>query len=1353
LTTENQEFDYENCVFPLSNSQRAFWYLHQITPTSPAYNIPVGSQLLGPFDVDALQQSIDKVIERHEIFRTTYSDNDGKLQQIVHSKLFSPIEIIDLSTENNSELVSQLDKSIQDACQRPFDLRNGSAIHTTLIVAGIENHYLIINIHHIAADQITVANCLTEIQQCYSAYSRNSVPQLTPPEFQYVDFVAQQIKGQNETILATKLGKWKNRLSAYSGKIGLPVDFPRPPKPTYRGAQCSFQLGDSLSSQIETYCRASAVSEQVTLLTSLSVLLKKLSYQDDIIIGTPFTNRTEKKLEKIFGCFSNTLPIAATLSTESTFNDLVKIIQDAIVDAKEDQDLGFERIVEAANPHRDPSRNPLFQVGFVFQDPPATLQISGLKNIPLNLHSGGAMYDLHWWLWAGRDGIEGYLWYNIDIFEASTISRLVEHFKALSSSLLSSPSKQISQVEMMSEGELQLLGENANGISLNPPHESVLDWISSSTNQNPRKVAALCGQKSITYLELSQKSDYLAGYLIDRGVKEGDFIAIGLDRSIEMLVSLLAILKTGAAYVPTDPEYPIERLSYMLTKSAAKALITTSQLSDRFKGYRGQQIWIDKHAEPIENSILSSTPVINAESLMYAIFTSGSTGQPKGVQVSHGNAVNFLASMAQKPGCGENDRLLAITTLSFDIAVLELFLPLVTGATVIIAQNPQTGDGRALLALLEQKQISILQATPTTWRLLIAAGWQKTGPLKALCGGEAFPADLKKELLSRCDEVWNMYGPTETTVWSTCYQITDADKPVLIGKPIANTTCYVMDETLRRLPTGLCGELYIGGKGVTQGYLGQPELTQQRFITSNLSASLLYKTGDLVRLRADGNIEYLDRIDNQVKIRGYRIELEEIEAVLLESESIHSAAVIALELSPLDKRLVAYFCNQSEKPIDVANLRRLLRQKLPEYMVPQHFVALEQLPLTPNGKIDRKALPQLFDVSQARLQSEINHAEKLMPTTPLQKTIASIWEELLGVDIVGIDDDFFDLGGHSLLAVELFSRLNRETGINLPLATLFPTPTVAALAETYSDPRPADTKPSKVPSSDNPHSSASPINPWDYLVTIKESGKATPFYCVHGIGGNVINYYGMTQYLDPDQPFYGLQCRGLDGISKPFTSLFEMAEAYVKAIQKVRPNGPYMLGGGSMGGYVAVIMAGMFRHIGENVSLVCLFDTFGPSNYINTTENGQGNFRPIKLIGKLNQWWQKVIQMPFPKLLRTSGNKIANRVYISCRIANIAIYHAIRRPLPHSLRYWYVERHNLKLLYAHRPDRYDGKVVLFRCPIAPGTPYEDPYMGWSEWIENDLEIHEIPASNHEQFMESPETRRHFANLLVSESKY
>jgi amino acid adenylation domain-containing protein len=781
---------------------------------------------------------------------------------------------------------------------------------------------------------------------------------------------------------------------------------------------------------------------------------------------------------------------------------------------------------------------------------------------------------------------------------------------------------------------------------------------------------------SVSYQELDRRANQWARHLVSLGVGPGSLVGLCLDRSIEMVIGLLAVQKSGAAYVPLDPDYPKERIQYMVSDAEPTVLLTESKQAALFSGMQRKVVLVDKDGPVLAAYPSDSLHVrLDPEALAYVLYTSGSTGKPKGVEIRQRSLVNFLQSMQKRPGCGPDDLLLSVTTLSFDIAGLELYLPLITGACVLLVERTVAADGQKLREKIERSKPTLLQATPATWRMLIDAGWQGDRRMTALCGGEALAPELAAKLVGCVRSLWNMYGPTETTIWSTLDHVEGIDAEITIGRPIANTEIYVLDRHLQMVPIGVPGELYIGGAGLARGYHKRPDLTAERFVPHPFSSekgTVLYRTGDLARYRSDGKIVHLGRLDHQVKVRGFRIELGEVQTAVASHPGVKQTVVTARDDSSGSKQLVAYIVPNGEA-LQPQAVRAFVRASLPEYMVPAHVVFVGAFPLTPNGKVDVNALPA---PQSLRLESK---EERVEPKTPLEIQLAALWQQVLDVSQIGIHDNFFDLGGHSLKAVQLFAHLEQVFSRQLPLATLFQAPTIAQLAEVLAA---SDWTP-----------------PWRSLVAIQPGGSTTPLFAVPGVGGNVLMFAKLAKLLGPDQPFYGLQAIGLDGKSKPLTSVVEIATRYVDEIRTIRPRGPYLIAGTCTGGVIAFEMAQQLMSMGERIELV-IMETWHPSSYPAHKKKSYMVLWPVRFV------WSRAVS--YARALR----RMPPREWILFVRAKLSALPALMRgttgtPLADSSPYH--ERLVQATLFAvanYQTTAYPGRLlnlVASRRPIAEGV--------------------------------------------------
>jgi amino acid adenylation domain-containing protein len=932
---------------------------------------------------------------------------------------------------------------------RGFDLARGPLFRAHLYRLAPDAHVLLLAMHHIVSDGWSMAVFTRELCELYRRFCRGGDARLPALRVQYRDYARWQRGWLQGEVLERELAHWRGRLAGAPQVLELATDRMRPAVESHRGAFHAFALPRELVERLHGLSRREGATLFMTLLSGFALLLSRYGGQQDLLIGTPVANRSRAEIEGLIGFFVNTLVLRADLSGEPSVREFLARMREVCLEAYAHQDLPFERLVEELKPVRDLSRNPVFQVMFILQNAPqSALELPGLTLKFMDVGTGTAKVDLTLQAQETPEGLSGVFEYATDLFEPSTIARLAAHWRALLEAMVAAPERRVSQLPLLTEPERRrLLVEWADTGAGYGRGSCVQEMFEAQAARTPDAVALVCGGERLSYRELDARASRIAHVLRARGVGRGQRVGLCVERGADMVASVLGILKSGAAYVPLDPWFPPERLQFMAQDAELALLVSTGEVARLFDLPRERQLLLDADAGVIGSAPAAALPP-DARSAQpgdaaYVIYTSGSTGKPKGVVVPHGAVVNFLASMAREPGLSADDVLLAVTTLSFDIAVLELQLPLTLGATVVVATRDEALDGRALGALLEEHRATVMQATPATWRLLLEAGWRGGSGFKALVGGEALPRDLADQLITRGVELWNLYGPTETTVWSSCARITDTSGGITIGKPIANTVIRILDAHNGLCPIGVPGELCIGGEGVSLGYWRRPELTAERFIADPFGTTpgaRLYKTGDRARWREDGTLEHLGRLDFQVKLRGYRIELGEIEATLAGHPAVQQAVVVAREDEPGEKRLVAYVVAQDAPAELVERLRAHLRAKLPEYMVPSALMVLDAMPLTPNGKIDRKALPA---PQRAGLQEAY-----VAPRTATEETVMVVFREVLGRNDFGITDNFFDLGGHSLMAARLMHRLRAVSGILLPLRNLFERPTVVGLAET-----------------------------------------------------------------------------------------------------------------------------------------------------------------------------------------------------------------------------------------------------------------------------------------------------------------
>lgn len=1291
----------------LSFAQRQMWLIDQITPGCPAYNLPVGYRLRGALDKSALEKAFNQIIERHEILRTTFAVINDEPVQVIHPTCEIKIDVLKLDYLADHEREAEVHRLAAEEAVKTFDLSRLPLLRVCLFQLGKEEHVLIIILHHSVADGLSVARLLNELDTFYQAFTRGAPAQVPELVIQYADFAVWQRENLTGQSTSKQIEFWQQVLRGNLPALDLPCDRARPALQSFKGSNIFFKIPGPLVAELNAMGNRAECTFFMTILAAFSVVLQRYSGAAEVLIGTPISDRTPSEIEPLIGNFLNMIALRCNVREDLTFTELLRRSRETMLDAFSNGQLPFEKVIENLKFERDPSRNPIFQVMLQVL-PDASPKIGELKIDQFHFDLGVAQFDLSLHLYKETGSYCGRMEYCTALFNADTVERLSRSLMRLLHEIVKDPDQPISKIPMLAEAEEKQLLRDWNDTSREYPAETVHQLLEKTAARAGRRVASEFAGRSLTYGELNSKANQLAHYLIRSGVTPGSFVGIYLDRSLDMLVALLGILKAGAAYVPMDPSFPAERLAYMADDAGITILVTRSDLFAQSSLADRRAIFLDTewgkiHFERPTNPNLG----IASTSLCYVIYTSGSTGKPKGVMVEHRSVVNFLFSMLEKPGCRESDVLVAITTISFDIAGLELLLPLASGAKVVIADKHEVVDGRLLLQLIKRTGATIMQATPATWKLMIEAGWEHTPGLKMLCGGESLSRELAGQMLERGGELWNMYGPTEATIWSSVYRVTgkEGSNPP-VGRPIANTQIYLLDAHGNPVPVNVLGEICIGGDGVARGYLNQPELTAQKFIPdpfTQKSGTRLYRTGDRGRYRADGNIECAGRLDHQVKIRGFRIELGEIERALDSHAAIRRCVVVADEGPVGDKRLVAYFASERGKGVMAGELREHLKKQLPEYMLPSAFIALGALPMTPNGKIDRRALPQPNG-------ADIGVANKFLPPRDsVERVLAHLWSKILRVKRIGLNDNFFELGGHSLLAVRIMFEIEKVLRKRLPLATLLQAPTIANLADVL---RRENWTP-----------------PWSSLAPIRARGSKAPLFLMHAHGGNVLEYYSLANYFESDQPVYALQARGLDGQIKKDQSLEEMVADYVEELTSLQPEGPYFLGGFCFGGLLALEAAQQLTASGREVAFVALIQTMHPS------------VARFKMRTPLShRWWYRTTKRI--DLERENLSYRGSRyLYIRSRDlidilwarSAIAFDHVTgnghvrrarppRRYIPESLR---IEHDKAGARYKPRP--YHGNVVLFRARKQLSGLMIDDWLGWKAVMQGNLDVREIPG--------------------------
>lgn len=1156
----------------LSYSQERMCFMHELSLGSAAYHVPMAIHLRGTLDTAALRAAFGVVVARHDVLHTAIAIEGGRLALRFGAAATPELIETSLQPVRESQRQQALDDYLSEFANGPFQLDRGPLLRAALIHLGANDAVFVIVLHHVAADQWALDVFLRELAACYRAALAGQPPPL-PPSGSLARFCAASRRRFEAERQETETSYWLAKLRGLEPTV-LNEDFVRPAQQSFAGAKLrlDFPLRDILA--LRAFGAAQGATLAMVLLAALNVLLMRHTGRKDVAVGVPIANRQDPESWNLMGTLVNTLVLRAELDPGADFRAALATVREAMLEAFEYQDLPFERLVRQLHLERDTSRPALFTVMFnMLNTPLGRVEFPGLAWSRREFDRHAAQFDLTVTVDAEHARSISFE-YSTALFSAPTVRRLAEHYIELLHAVVRDATRPLGLVELIPAAEYRQLHDWSHG-PRRPRVQGTIDaliWPAFAAHADAP--ALLCGGQSLSYAELGRAADGIARGLARLGAGRGTLVGLHLQRSPWMLAAMLGVLRSGAAYVPLDPDYPADRLVYMARDAGLELLITDGPES------APAVAWPEVCRSVTFTELLTPGPDAREASVgaqahpgdpAYVIYTSGSTGEPKGVAVPHAAVVNFLRSMQEQPELTSGDRLLAITTLSFDIAVLELLLPLLVGACVVLARREEQTDGETLGALLDRHRITVMQATPSTWRLLIESGWAGSGELRALVGGETLTRELASELQVRCAEVWNMYGPTETTVWSSCGRVEPPGRDrISLGQPIANTEIVVLDRQRGICPIGVPGEICIGGDGLAIGYLNRPEFTAARFITNPHSrdrrTKRLYLTGDRGRWRTDGRLEHLGRLDSQVKIRGYRIEPGEVESRLASHPDV-SAAVVLARVHGSGAVLIAYVVF-GRRAAGARELREYLRRWLPDYMVPQYFIALPALPRLPNGKLDRQALPP------PRVEDAL-HEAFAPPRDPTEEALWQIWSQVLRSDRFGIYDNLFDIGGHSLLAVQIVNRIRVDLQRHCSLSLVLRYPTIAALAAALGG------------GADQPGFTVVPLQP---------HGTGPELFCLCGIS----IYRELADALAPAVPvcavFVAEEMAIFGGSTQgtAFTDVPTLARAYLAAIRARQPAGPYRLLGFSFGGVVAFEIAQQLRARGETVALLAILDSDVP---------------------------------------------------------------------------------------------------------------------------------------------------------------
>lgn len=1294
---------------PLSFAQRRLWFLHCLEGPSPTYNIPVAVRLSGELDQGLLKAALYDLVRRHESLRTIFPESQGtSYQHILDADRACPeLHVTEIAEK-------ELSDRLAEAVRYSFDLAAEPAFRAELFVIGPDEYVLLLLVHHIVGDGWSLTPLTRDLGTAYAARCHGRSPEWAPLAVQYADYALwqQELLGNEDdpnSLIAGQLAFWKETLKNLPDQLELPTDYSRPAEPSHDGDTIHFRIEPEFHKRLQELARANRVSLFMVLQSGLAALLTRLGAGTDIPIGSPIAGRNDDALGDLVGLFINTLVLRTDTSGDPSFRELLDRVREVNLAAYDNQDLPFERLVEVLNPARSRATHPLFQIMLAFQNTPdAELHLPDMES-SLRINSvGSAKFDLTLEISEDRladgtpNGMEGLLEYSTDLFKRETAQALADRLMRLLEAAESDPDEQIGNLDILAPEEHSSMVTDWQSVSEKIPHACLPEQFEKQAALRPDAIAVVYENQELSYAELNERANRLARMMISEGVGPEQFVALALPRSLEMAVGLLAVLKAGAAYLPLDPDYPADRIAFMLKDAQPAFIMTNTKAANHIPPVENvPKIVLD---DPELAEKLNTYPAGNPKNkdrtqplsplnTAYVIYTSGSTGVPKGVMIPHQNVTRLFAATEHWFRFSSGDIWTMFHSYAFDFSVWEIWGPLLHGGRLVIVPHHVSRSPEAFLRLLVKEGVTVLNQTPSAFYQFMQAEREQPDLGQALSlryvifGGEALELSRLEDWYNRHPEnrpqLINMYGITETTVHVSYIELDRSMAALransLIGCGIPDLGVYVLDERLQPVPPGVAGELYVSGAGLARGYLGRPGLTSERFIADPFGppGTRMYRTGDVARLRADGSLDYVGRADHQVKIRGFRIELGEIEAALVQHPQLEDSAVIVREDQPGDKRLAAYVI-PSEETFDTAELRRYAAERLPDYMVPAAFVTMKELPLTPNGKLDRKALPAPDFAAAVTGRG---------PRTPQEEILCDLFMEVLHLPRVGIDDRFFDLGGHSLLAVQLMSRIREALGVELSIGNLFEAPTVAGLAERLE--------------------MGSSQSALDVLLPLRTSGDKPPLFCVHPAGGLSWCYAGLMTNIGTDYPIYGLQARGIGQREELPKTLDDMAADYIKQIRTVQPKGPYHLLGWSLGGNVVQAMATQLQNQGEEVSLLVMLDAY-PNHFLPIKEAPDDEEALIALLALGGYDPDSLGDKPLDfeaaiEILRRDGSALAS----------------LDETVILNLKNTYVN--SVGILGSYKPKTFRGNVLFFRSTIIP--EWFDPIEpdSWKPYINGQIE--------------------------------
>ncbi|MDM4719726.1 amino acid adenylation domain-containing protein [Micromonospora sp. WMMA1363] len=1301
----------------LSFAQLRLWLLDRLVPLSSEYVIPCAFRVRGELDVAALESAFRSLVQRHEVLRTRFDVVDEEPVQVIDADPRVRVSVVHVSGESDADERERIAlAAVERDAALGFDLAVDQPLRVTVVRLAEDDHLLLVAVHHIAADGWSMEVLTRELREFYDAALTGRPAALADLPVQYADYAAWQRDWLTRDILERQLGYWRERLADME-PLELPTDRPRPLDRSGAGGSLEFRVPATVAHRLAGIATGQGASLFMAALAAFQIVLSRWSGQDDVVVGSPVAGRSRAESEDLIGFFVNTLVLRTDTSGDPTFEELLRRVRETALGAYTHQDLPFERLVEELAPERDLSRNPLFQLSFVFQNfQESRWTLPGVTVEPVNIEATTSKFDVLLALAERSDGgLDGELTFSTELFEETTAHRLTAHYLRVLDQVTADPGQRIGQVDLLTAAERSQIVADWNNTAIPYPDVTIHELVATQAARTPDATAVVFRDQRLTYAQLDDRANHVAVRLNERGVTRGARVGVCAERSLELVIALLGVLKAGAAFVPLDPEYPTERLQFMLTDAEVRVVLTHTPVRERVPAGADAVINLDELEvmPPLERTAFPADP----DDVAYVMYTSGSTGTPKGVPNTHRGVVNRLLWGQETFRLAPSDRVLQKTPYSFDVAIWEFFWPLLAGARLVMAEPGGHRDPKYLRSVLLTERITTVHFIPSMLREFLNAVdlTECTELRQVFCSGEALPTELARRFLEAkpsCS-LHNLYGPTEASIevshW-TC-RPDDPGPVVPIGRPIANIELLIVDKAGQLAPIGVPGELWIGGVGVALGYLNRPELTAERFIRHPFSrdpSARMYRTGDLVRWLTNGAIEYIGRIDRQVKVRGLRIELGEIESVLTRHESVASSVVVVREDEPGDQRLVAYCVPTPGRRLDPVALRQWCRRSLPGYMTPGWIISLDDVPRTQSGKVNHRALPKPANDRQDLDQ------EYTAPRTEVEKLIAGVWADILGQDRIGVHDNFFDLGGHSLLGARFVSRVSEELGVDVPLRTLFTAPTVAQLGAYLA-------------LAGGPDGAADRDHHLAPLLSLSNRGDRTPLFCIHPAMGLGWSFTALLPHLT-GRPIHTLQAPALTGEDQLPESIEGIAAQYVRRIRSIQPHGPYLLLGRSFGGLAAYEMAAQLERAGEQVALLALLDSLPAAP------------EPVPDPGQT----QAIEQDSLRILWRNGrpGEPVPASTTTLDRAQTVAAVRTSDGPMhgwsePMVSRLVDVCARHIELSVAYKPKEYQGRLHFFSATADPGSLSSAAKAAvWGRFAP-DVVVHEIDCRHSEVLTPGP----------------